>query len=75
MPHCYLILPVGWSVPYLGTVSGANVFATVTDLQNRELVSLNAVNEFPDIFKTVDVGALPLAWLDSSAFPQSEIEP
>lgn len=77
MKHCYLVVPAGFKLAFVGYQKDGNTLAVVVDSQGRELVSLNAVNEFPDVFKDGIDGAsfqVEYVWLGPEDFPAPAVQ-
>lgn len=70
MAHCYIPVTQEFKNANEGAQIGCNALATATTTDGRIVVSLNAVNEFPDLF--TDRSWLTLLWLEAEDFPTQE---
>lgn len=74
MQHCYLIVTADFKTQHNLTANGANVLEFATTSDGRIVCSLNAVNEFPDVFNCVDAtNPFPFAWLTPADFPANDL--
>jgi hypothetical protein len=48
--HCYIPITASFKEAHEGTESGCNVFKTLQTNEGQFVISINAVNEFPDLF-------------------------
>ena len=74
MKHCYLIVPQVFAQAHTDTRKECNVMAFAIDKAGRYCISLNAVNEFPEIFMGIGQMTFPVAWLDAEDFPRPDPE-
>ncbi|MGC4058185.1 MAG: hypothetical protein QM743_08710 [Chitinophagaceae bacterium] len=66
--HCYIQVTTDFKTANYGYKSGCNVLRTVTDTAGRSFVSLNSLNEFPELFDSKT--RITIYWLTTEAFPQ-----
>lgn len=66
--HCYIQVTADFKTANEGYRSGSNVLRTITDTAGHIYVSVNAVNEFPELFD--ERTKATFYWLTPDAFPQ-----
>lgn len=64
--HCYIRLTESFKNEYSNYQSGVNVLIFVQDTEGYWCVSSNALNEFPEVFDTMQ--NIQLIWLAPEAF-------
>lgn len=68
---CYVKVTPEFKDKYEYYKKGVNILKTATDTAGNIVVSCNAMNEFPELFDTMDVNII---WLSPEAFPQEEVD-
>ena len=68
--HCFILVTQTFKNANEGAVNGCNILSTATTLDERIVVSINAVNEFPELF--LDRLRFTPIWLDKNDFPTTE---
>lgn len=66
---CYLVVNEAFKTAYEGMRMGVNILTTATTIDGRIVVSLNAVNEFPQVFEGIGQDTFSIAWLSGADFP------
>ena len=68
--HCFILVTQTFKNANEGAVNGCNILNTATTSDGRIVISINAVNEFPDLF--LDRLHFTPVWLDINDFPTTE---
>lgn len=68
---CYVKVTPEFKAQYEYYKKGVNILKTATDTAGNIVVSCNAMNEFPELFDTMEVNII---WLSPQAFPQEEVD-
>lgn len=69
MEHCYLEIPDAFARLIKGRTKGVNVLRPVQASNGSWYISLNVVNEFPELFKGKGQTTFSIAWLTVDDFP------